>query len=188
MTYYNILYKYGVKKFCKRAKEVGCYGLIVPDIPIDEEEEERYIQHCLENDLHPIQIVSPLTPDDRLEKIGKAASGFVYCVSRLGTTGAQTELDEKLEEYLSHVRQYIKVPLALGFGISTREHVAMAGRHADIVVMGSKIIDVMNASKPSEKISAVENFLKALFNEWKRDIGNVWPYQHTITRICFNSS
>lgn len=162
MTYFNIPFAYGLEKFCKRAKEVGCYGLIIPDIPYDEESHDHYLALCKKYNLHAIQIVSPLTPPRRLKKIAKVASGFVYCVSRLGTTGAHQNLPPNLDEYIAKVRKHIKVPLALGFGISTSEQVRALTSKVDITVIGSKILNLYNEAPAGHGNAAVASFLKSL--------------------------
>jgi tryptophan synthase alpha subunit len=159
MTYYNIVYTYGVDAFCKRAASLGIYGLIIPDIPLDEEPTEQYLTICKKYGLHPIQIISPLTPEKRLKKIAEVASGFVYCVSREGLTGSKTDLNPNLEKYLNTVRQYVKLPLALGFGISEKSHVQTALKNADIAVMGSVVVNILNNARDGEKLEAVEKFL-----------------------------
>ena len=159
MTYFNIAFKYGLEKFCKKAKESQVYGLIIPDIQIDEEKYDNYLGLCKKSGLHAIQIISPITPDRRLKKISKAASGFVYCVSRLGTTGERNKLNPELSSYLNNVRKYIKLPLALGFGISNKEQVKAALKHADIAVIGSKIINLCNECK-GDKTNVIKKFLK----------------------------
>ncbi|MGE3278257.1 MAG: tryptophan synthase subunit alpha [Candidatus Altimarinota bacterium] len=140
MTYYNILFRYGLEEFCRRAKEVGCYGFIVPDIPIDEEPYDHYLETCKRYGLHAIQVISPITPDERLKKIGKVASGFVYCISMLGTTGSLDGLPPELSDYIGRVRKYVTTKLALGFGISSKMDVENALKDADIAVMGSVFI------------------------------------------------
>ncbi len=156
MTYFNVVHSYGVEAFCKRAGELGVYGLIVPDMPMEEEQNEHYLSACKRQGLHAIQIISPLTPRERLKKIAKVASGFVYCVSREGVTGSGTELNPNLSNYLHTVRQYIDIPIALGFGISTRDHVLSALESSDIAVIGSAVVDVYNKEK---KLAEVEDFL-----------------------------
>lgn len=156
MTYFNIIHHYGVEKFCKKAASCGCYGLIVPDMPIDEEKQEGYMASCKEYGLHAIQVVSPLTSDERLRKLAKHASGFVYCVSRFGTTGASGEFHKNLKNYLRRVKKYIKVPLAVGFGIAKKEQVKMVHEHAEIAVIGSKIVDLVDKGG----IPAAGKFLK----------------------------
>ena len=141
MTYFNIAYKYGVEKFCKDSASAGVYGLIIPDIPIDEESHEGYLKECKANGLNPIQVISPITPEERLKKIGKVAKGFVYCVSRYGTTGAKSDLNPKLKTYLGKVRKYVELPLAVGFGISSRAQINAVHKHAEIAVIGSALIE-----------------------------------------------
>ncbi len=158
MSYFNVLFAYGLEEFCKKAKEIGCYGLIVPDIPLDEEEYDHYLEICKKYDLKAIQVVSPISTDERLKKISEVAEGFVYCVSRFGTTGAQSELNEKLEEYLIRVKKFIKVPLAVGFGISDKEQAEYVSSLADIVVIGSKVINLLDEKGQS----GVEEFLEEI--------------------------
>ncbi len=160
MSYYNILFKYGVEKFCNDAAEIGCYGLIVPDIPLDEEEYEHYLENCKKYGLKAIQVISPITPESRLEKIGQVAEGFVYCVSRTGTTGVQAELAPELSEFIARVKKYVDVPVAVGFGISSRDHVDAVMEQAEIAVVGSKVINLYGKAKPGEKLEAVAEFLK----------------------------
>ncbi len=161
MTYYNIPFRYGLEKFCKKAKEIGCYGLIIPDIPIDEEKYENYLSICKKHKLHAIQVISPLTPEARLKKITKVASGFVYCVSSSGTTGERKNFSPKLDEYLKRVRKHIHVPIALGFGISRKSHIGVIQEKVDIAIIGSKLINLYNTSKEN-KLQTIKSFLKKL--------------------------
>lgn len=161
MTYFNILFNYGVEKFCRKAQKAGCYGLIVPDIPFDEESHEHYLKFCKKYDLKAIQVISPITPARRLKKIAKAADGFVYCVSAFGTTGERLVLNADLDFYLDKVRKYIDLPIALGFGISNKQQVLAAGRKADIVVVGSKILNIYNNSSRGEGIGSIKSFLES---------------------------
>ena len=163
MTYFNIAFRYGggpgsagggLAAFCEKARDVGCYGLIIPDIPVDEEKYDGFLKACKKSGLHAIQIVSPITPVRRLEKIARVASGFVYCVSGFGTTGVRKKLGSSagadsgsgsgLRSYLEQVRRTVKLPLAVGFGISSKEQVSAVSKHADIVVIGSKMINLYN--------------------------------------------
>lgn len=157
MSYFNILHHYGIEKFCKKVRKCGCYGLIVPDMPIDEEKQEKYLKNCSKYGLKAIQVISPLTPVDRLKKIAKVANGFVYCVSRYGTTGQTKSLNSDLYNYLKRVKKYIKLPLAVGFGISKREHVEQVWEGAEIAVIGSKIINLI--VNDERYLSEIEKFL-----------------------------
>lgn len=153
MTYFNIVHKFGVRNFCKRAKEVGCYGLIVPDISIDESQ-ERFSESCKEFGLRNILVVSPLTSEERLKRLAQFEEGFVYCVSRYGTTGVSDSLGD-LAEYLGRIRRFFNLPLAVGFGISSKEHIAMVHKYAEIAVIGSKVINILKQSG----IAGVRRFL-----------------------------
>jgi tryptophan synthase alpha chain len=162
MSYYNTVFRYGVEEFCKDAKEAGASGLIVPDMPIDEEEEEHFYEFAKKYDLHTIQVMSPASTDERLEKNARIANGFVYCTARQGTTGAKTELDPTLVAYLNRVKQFVTTPIAVGFGISKREHIEALQGVADIAVIGSAIIDVVKKADAFSRANAVKKFLNDL--------------------------
>ncbi|MDP4008483.1 MAG: tryptophan synthase subunit alpha [Candidatus Peregrinibacteria bacterium] len=160
MSYYNILFKYGLERFCKKAASIGCYGLIIPDIPIDEEPHEHYLAICEKYNLHAIQVIAPITPEKRLKGIAKHANGFVYCTATTGTTGARAQMSQNLESYIGKVRKHIPdIPIALGFGISSRSQVKQALAHVDIAVIGSKIINIYNTSKKQNPVEDVKTFI-----------------------------
>lgn len=160
MCYYNTVFRYGVEKFCKNAKEAGISGLIVPDMNLDEEQEEHFYMIAQKYNLHTIQVISPVATSERLEKISKAANGFVYATAHQGITGAKKDLSDVLDTYLQKVKKYIDIPLAVGFGISRTDHVRELIGKADIAVVGSKIIDIVTISKDYKK--DVGDFLKQL--------------------------
>src|SRR5262249_44410256 len=149
--------------FCKRARNVGAEGLIVPDVP-PEENREGYWTKALGNSLFPVPIVSPITPDFRLRKIAKQAQnrGFVYCVSTNGTTGARKALPPNVRSYLKNVREHFDVPLALGFGISKREHVRALRGYAEIAIVGSATIDLIRKSSKKSRVRAISKFMRSL--------------------------
>jgi tryptophan synthase alpha subunit len=140
MTYYNVIYKYGVEEFMVKCKELGIYGLIVPDIPYDSSDGELFLEQASMNNIHVIFVISPITPEDRLKQIGERASGFVYCVSKFGLTGTGGFEVDSLQDYLDNVRKYIEVPLALGFGIQSIEDVKKVNQVVDMAVIGSELI------------------------------------------------
>ena len=161
MAYFNTVFKYGTKKFCRDVSSSGIAGLIVPDMPIEEESREHFNQYCLEYGLHNIRVISPASTKDRLQKNARLAKGFLYCTARQGTTGAQEGIDPKVVNYLKQVRKEFTVPIAVGFGISKREHVAIIKPLADIVVVGSPVIDIINRSGKFYQ-KEVEYFLQHL--------------------------
>ncbi len=156
MTYYNILFKYGVAKFAEAMAQRGLKGAIVPDLP--PEEAGEYLQAMGENGLAPIFIFAPNSTQKRLQLIAQHASGFVYCVARKGVTGAQTEFSRDLDAYLARCRQATDLPLALGFGVSSKEDIDTLKGKADIAVVGSQAIRVLD----SDGIDAVGDFIRGL--------------------------
>lgn len=160
MGYYQSVFRLGAQEFCKRAQKAGAQGLIIPDMPIDEEPYEGFIQACEKNKLHHIRLLSPTSTDERIKLNATVQNGFVYCTSRSGTTGANSELDPTVSKYLRNVKKYIKVPIALGFGISKPEHVQAIVGQADIAVVGSAVIDLVE----KEGVSAVPKYIKKLLS------------------------
>ncbi len=162
MAYYNTLFKYGTEKFCRDAKNSGAAGLIVPDIPIEEEENEYFMKYCKIYGLNHIHVVSPASTDERLKKNVSIANGFIYATARQGITGARQNLDPKIVSYLKKLRRYFSIPIAVGFGISRKEHVAALAPYADIAIIGSALIDVINKSKNSVLERNVKYFINSL--------------------------
>lgn len=140
MSYYNILFRRGVDTFCREAHEAGVAGLIVPDMPVDEESHEHLIRAAKKYDLNFIPVLSPTSTDERLALHAQFTEGFVYCTARAGTTGVRKNVELQLDQYLKKVRRYVTTPLAVGFGISKPEHLRTLKGHADIAVIGSAVI------------------------------------------------
>lgn len=163
MAYYNNIFKYGLERFCVDSRNAGASGLIVPDIPIEEEPNEHFIGTAEKNNLYPIRVLSPASTPERMKKNSRVARGFIYCTSRQGITGARNEIDPKTASYLNSVKKEVNVPIAVGFGISRREHILALSEHADIAVVGSAIINVINKD-PSQAESKMAEFVKALLH------------------------
>lgn len=161
MGYYQSVYNIGVEKFCKLASQAGAQGLIIPDVPIDEESHEHFIANCTKYNLHHIRLLSPTSTVDRIKLNAKVQNGFVYCTSRSGITGANNELDPTVVKYIGVVKKYIKTPIALGFGISKPEHIAALAGKVDVAVVGSAVIDLVE----KEGIKAVFGFIKKLLSK-----------------------
>jgi len=142
MTYYNIIFKYGEELFFQKAKALGIKGFIVPDLP--PEEGENFFRLAREYDIAPVLIYAPTTSDGRMRKLAGHAGGFIYCVARLGVTGKQTIFDQGVRDYLDRCRQSTKLPLAVGFGISRKEDVDYLRGRADIAVVGSATIRLVD--------------------------------------------
>ena len=161
MAYFNTVFKYGVEKFCKDANEAGVSGLIVPDLPIEEDENEGFFASCDKNSLIHIQVISPASNKNRLLKNKKVAKGFIYATARQGITDAKKGLDPKIAGYLEEVKSVFDIPVAVGFGISSRERVGMIRDYADIAVVGSAVLDII-VLNPKNYLEEVEKFLIGL--------------------------
>jgi tryptophan synthase alpha chain len=162
LVYYNNVYSYGpdggVERFVKAAAAAGVAGLIVPDLPVDEA--TNFVEICNRNEVDPILLVAPTSPDERIELIAASASGFIYCVSVAGVTGARTELSDQLPDFLARVRARTSTPLAVGFGVSTPEQAAEVAGYADGVIIGSRLIRIVSDAGDIDIAGkAVEKFL-----------------------------
>jgi len=142
MTYYNILFKYGVADFVNKAKEIGIQGFIIPDLP--PEEGAEYLQSMKSCGLSPIQIYAPTSTEERMRYLADNGAGFIYCVARRGVTGQQTDFDEDFNTYISRCRSATDLPLAVGFGIRDKGDVAYLTGKADIAVIGSETIRLVD--------------------------------------------
>lgn len=139
LTYYNIVLAYGLDRFAKACKDSGVEGVIIPDLPIEEAGEFR--QALAKEKVDFIFLVAETTTDDRLDKILAAATGFVYVVALLGTTGTRDKVSPKLKSLIARIRKRTKLPLAVGFGISRPEHVKeVLSYGADAAIVGSGIV------------------------------------------------
>jgi tryptophan synthase alpha chain len=158
MTYYNILFKYGVDRFAGHMQAAGLRGAIVPDLP--PEEAGDYLAAMKRNQLSPIFIFSPTSTEARMQTIANVADGFVYCVARKGVTGDQTRFSRQMDDYLGACRQATGLPLALGFGVKDREDIKFLEGKADIAVIGTQAIRVFER----EGVEALGTFIRGLQN------------------------
>jgi tryptophan synthase alpha chain len=156
MSYYNVLFRRGVASFVTRMQQAGLRGAIVPDLP--PEEAGEYLQVMQENLLDPIFIYSPNTKDERLKTIAEYGGGFVYCVARKGVTGSETAFSSELSSYLARARAATSLPLAVGFGVKEKHDVDFLRGKADIAVVGSETLRVLERSG----LAAVGPFLSGL--------------------------
>ena len=156
MTYYNILFKYGVERFVATAAANGIRGAIVPDLP--PEEGADYLGAMAKRGLDPIFIFAPTTGDERMQTIARHAGGFVYCVARKGVTGQQTDFSRELEQYLGRCRKATNLPLALGFGVKDKADVDFLTGKVDIAVIGTQTIRLVE----ERGVAAVGEFIRGL--------------------------
>jgi tryptophan synthase alpha chain len=144
MTYLNPVLSLGLDSFCAGAAAAGVDGIIVPDLPADEAGDLRTAAHG--HGLALIPLVAPTTPDERIARACRDATGFIYCVGVVGTTGARSRIDDGAFDLLTRVRATTKLPRAIGFGLSRHEHlVALRGR-CEAVVVGSALLDAMSGA------------------------------------------
>jgi len=141
MGYINPILSYGKDRFIKDAITAGVSGVIIPDLPFDQDED--FLQKLIDNNLSPVLMVTPVTSDSRLELIGKLSRGFIYCVSLLGITGSQQGPMVSIKSYLDRVRNYTKLPLALGFGIDGPEKVKKILEAVDGVIIGTALVKII---------------------------------------------
>lgn len=156
MSYYNILFKYGVDRFTAAMAQSGLKGAIVPDLP--PEEGRDYLGAMEKHNLVPIFIFSPTTPGERMKYLASFGKGFIYCVARKGVTGVDTDFSKQLKKYLDRCRKATDLPLALGFGVKEKKDVDFLKGKADIAVVGSQTIRLVD----KEGIGAVGEFIKSL--------------------------
>ncbi|GAB7092037.1 tryptophan synthase subunit alpha [Halorubrum luteum] len=170
MTYYNLIYQYGSsdgpRSFVEQAAAVGLEGFVVPDLPAEEADPLR--EACDEFGLDLVFIVAPTTAGDRLDRIMRRVSGYVYVQARLGTTGAKSDVSDQTTESLERLSEY-DVPKAVGFGISAGEHaerIVAAG--ADGIIVGSALVDIVADGHEADRATdAVAADLEALSRELK---------------------
>ncbi|MDB6093212.1 MAG: tryptophan synthase subunit alpha [Verrucomicrobia bacterium] len=142
-TYYNLVFANGVDAYIRAAKEAGLDGLLTLDLP--PEEASEVTTACRRHGLDTVFIVAPTTPDDRIPKITAVTTGFIYYVSREGVTGVRTDAALNIPEAVARIRVHTKLPVAVGFGISTRAQVREVATHADGVVVGSALVNCIRA-------------------------------------------
>jgi tryptophan synthase alpha chain len=149
MSYLNPLLAFGFEALARRAAEVGVSGFIVPDLPLEESAPFRAV--LATHGLALVQLVTPATPPERLRMLGASSDGFLYAVTRTGITGRQASLPNDLTAYLEKVKAATDLPVCAGFGVRDAEQVAMIAKHADGVIVGSALVEVLERGQdPAE--------------------------------------
>jgi tryptophan synthase alpha chain len=160
-TYANPVLRYGAERFADRAREAGVDGVLVLDLPIEEAGDFR--QTLAARALDTILLLSPTTTDERLQRAADLGSGFLYAISRLGVTGARDRIADGAADMVRRIRRVSRLPVALGFGISTPEHVREVGQWADAAVVGSSLVSVIaEAGASGDLESRVEEYVRWL--------------------------
>lgn len=163
MGYYNSVFGYGIERYIKEAAAAGVDGLILPDLPLEEAQE--ILEPCQKAGLDLILFVAPTSTDERIKQIAQTATGFIYCVSLTGVTGARATMSEYLPELVGKIRSYTDTPVAIGFGISRPEHFAAVSQFADAGIVGSALIDIIEKSPPAERVQNAAAFVRQLKGE-----------------------
>ena len=160
-SYFNPLLQFGIEKLAREAKSAGVDGILVTDLV--PEEANQFASALRANDLDMIFLIAPTSTDERLKMVAERASGFIYAVSRAGITGARDEMSAEAEKLVRRIGAFSDLPVAVGFGISTPEHVADVWRYADAAVVGSAIVAEIERGGPSTEVpSRVGEFVRRL--------------------------
>ena len=159
-SYLNPVVRMGMKTFCAKAAEAGADGALLTDMIVEEAGE--YLESMHEHNLAPVFLAAPTSPDARLKAIAGASQGFVYAISRVGITGTQQKIAGDAPELVARLRQFTKLPIAVGFGISNAEHVRAVGEFADAAIIGSALVALIEKSEPGEAAAAVGGFIAGL--------------------------
>lgn len=149
LVYYNSVFKYGINRFIEECKKVGIDGIIIPDLPIEERKEILNIADKFEIALIPL--IAP-TSKERIEKIVTNASGFIYCVSTNGVTGARSEINTDIKAYMDTVSKFTDIPKAIGFGISSAKMAKELKEYCDGIIIGSAIVKKVDESENTEEM------------------------------------
>jgi tryptophan synthase alpha chain len=158
-SYFNPLLQFGLKRLAQEARAAGIDGVLVTDL--SPEEAAEFESELRANELDMIFLIAPTSTDERLQLVAQHARGFIYAVSRAGVTGVRTSVSAEAEELVNRMRRFSSLPIAIGFGISTRDQVKDVQRYADAVVIGSAIVSEIERS-PAATAERIGQFVKQL--------------------------
>jgi tryptophan synthase alpha chain len=162
-SYLNPVVRMGMKQFCAAAAEAGADGVLLTDMIVEEAAE--YLSEMKANNLAPIFLAAPTSPDVRLKAIAEASRGFVYAISRVGITGKQAQISSDAGALVGRLRVFTEprgIPIAVGFGISNAEHVSAVGQFADAAIIGSALVALIEKTAPASAPAAVGRFIAGL--------------------------
>jgi len=160
MGYTNPFYQYGIERLARTAAEAGVDGFLIPDLPSDESEE--FAGPLREHGLDLVFFLAPTSTERRIRDVAARATGFIYCVALTGITGARDRVSSTLPEYIERVRKETAIPLTVGFGISTPDHVRQVSAIADGVVVASALINHLDTLREDEQPAAATAFVRSL--------------------------
>jgi len=156
-TYLNPILRMGLEKFAAAAANAGVDGALVTDLPV--EEATDYLRLMRARNLATVFLAAPTSTDERLKGIAEASTGFVYAVSRTGVTGARKDLTDDAQKLVKRLHKFTKLPIAVGFGISSSEHFASVGRFADAAAVGTAIVQTIE-NNPGKEAQAVAELIE----------------------------
>lgn len=157
MAYLNPIFAYGIEQFAKDCKQAGVDGVIIPDIPL---EEEQLVANALSNhSIAFIRLAALTSSDERLEKIAKRSEGFLYAVSVTGTTGERASYEDRVYSYLQKLKEMSNVPVLAGFGVSNATQAKELSSHCDGVIVGSRIVKLFHEGKDETIRELIKNSL-----------------------------
>ena len=160
MGYVNPFLRFGLEDFVEQAAGAGADGLIVPDLPPEESGHMRDL--CTEAGLHLIPLLAPTSTEERIASACAGAGGFIYCVSLTGVTGARGQMATGVRRLVERIRAHSDLPVLVGFGVSTKEHVAEISEFADGAVFASAMIDAIEKSPPRDALRVAGEFVRSL--------------------------
>lgn len=163
MTYYNIAFRMGHERYASMLTDAGVTAAILPDMPL--EESEPWTSISAGQGIETIQFAAPTSPDDRLVRVGAAATGFVYAVGLLGITGVRTELASSAIEIARRVKDVTDMPVLVGVGISNPEQAVQACEVADGVIVGSAIVQKMLDGEGAAGVGTLVHEFRAALDE-----------------------
>lgn len=158
-SYLNPVLQFGLEKFCATAADAGVDGALITDLPV--EEAGAYLRAMTAHNLSPVFLAAPTSTDKRLRDVARHSRGFIYAISRTGITGARQELASDAQSLVGRIRRFSKLPIAVGFGVSTPAQFAEVGLFADAAVVGSAIVQTIEEHRGREA-AAVAEFLSSL--------------------------
>jgi tryptophan synthase alpha chain len=158
-SYLNPILRMGLAKFCQVARLAGIDGTLITDLPVEESAE--YLREAGKNDLATIFLAAPTSTDQRLKLIAQVSTGFIYAISRTGVTGAREQMTGDAKTLVKRIRRFAKLPIAVGFGISTPEQFAAVGKFAEGAVIGSAIVHAIEQN-PGREAATVAEFVRQL--------------------------
>jgi len=158
-SYLNPILRMGLERFCEMAADAGVDGALLLDLTVEEADEYREVME--KHRLSTVFLATPTSPDERLKRIAKASTGFVYAVSRTGVTGTNDKLAADAQQLVRRIRKYTKLPVAVGFGVSNAAQFAQIGEFADAAVVGSAIVQTIE-NNPGRAPQAVAELIGSL--------------------------